>query len=275
MGIRDILLHMEGAERDAARFAVAAELATRFDAHLVGLHVVNPYVPVAIGGPGAAGMAELQRHYMDSMRDRAGETEKAFAEMTGGAGVPSEWRFAEGDIADTVAQHARYADIAIIGQSGDDSGASLPAELSAEVALAAGVPVLTVPYVGTFETVGRRVLVAWNGSREAVRAVHDAMPLLTTAETVIVLSVEPWRKDALAGADIGAHLARHGVNVEAKRTAGDDIGVSDMLLNAVSDLGADMIVMGAYGHSRFRELVLGGVTHQLLGSMTVPVLLSH
>jgi len=145
------------------------------------------------------------------------------------------------------------------------------------LALGVGRPVLIVPRYGTFETVGERVLVAWNGSREATRAVHDALPLLKLASSVTVLSIDPEHDtgDRIPGADIALHLARHGVAAEGMSTVGLDISVGDLLLSRAADLGADLIVMGAYGHSRVRELVLGGATRHILQHMTVPVLMSH
>ena len=116
---------------------------------------------------------------------------------------------------------------------------------------------------------------AWNANREAARAVHDAMPLLTHAESVVVLSVDPQDERHFAGADIATHLARHGVNVEARRSVAPNIPIGDELLNMASDLGSDLMVMGAYGHSRLREAVFGGVTRHLLRHMTIPVLMSH
>jgi nucleotide-binding universal stress UspA family protein len=137
--------------------------------------------------------------------------------------------------------------------------------------------VLVVPRYGTFDTVGERVLVAWNGSREATRAVHDALPILKLATKVTVLSIDPERDtgDRIPSADIALHLARHGVAAEGTSTVGLDISVGDLLLSRAADLGADLIVMGAYGHSRMRELVLGGATRHILQHMTVPVLMSH
>jgi nucleotide-binding universal stress UspA family protein len=145
--------------------------------------------------------------------------------------------------------------------------------------MGAGRPVLIVPYVGTFKTLGQRVLVAWNASREATRAVNDALPLLERASSVRVLSVNPRRGIAghgpIAGADMSLHLARHGVRVEAAAVNTDDVRVDDMLLSQAADAGADLIVMGAYGHSRLGEYVLGGATRHLLRQITVPVFMSH
>jgi nucleotide-binding universal stress UspA family protein len=147
------------------------------------------------------------------------------------------------------------------------------------VALAAGRPVLAIPYAGRFEAVGRRVLIGWDASREATRAVADAMPLLAAAETVSVLSIDPREGPSahgpVPGADISPHLARHGVNATVERTVSAGVPAGDLLLSRAADLGADLLVVGAYGHSRARELLLGGVTRTLLQSMTLPVLMSH
>jgi nucleotide-binding universal stress UspA family protein len=166
--------------------------------------------------------------------------------------------------------------LAVVGQP--DESEELPpaiATLPHVLVLTAGRPVLVVPYAGKFAKIGTRVLIAWNASREAVRAVNDAMPILQRAKKVIVLSVNPTKKDHIPGADIAAHIARHGCKVEATHTVAKDIEVGDALLGAITDYGADLLVMGAWGHSRMRELVLGGATRELMGQMTVPVLLSH
>ena len=130
------------------------------------------------------------------------------------------------------------------------------------------------------QTPGKRVLVAWDSSREAARAVNDSLPLLARADAVHVVSInprghKPGELDRLPGADICLQLARHGVKAEAQHLVATDIEVGDLLLSRAADMGADLLVMGAYGHSRWREIVLGGATRQILGEMTVPVIMSH
>ncbi len=136
-----------------------------------------------------------------------------------------------------------------------------------------------VPYIGARQEMGRNVLVAWNGSREATRAVNDALPILERADKVTVLAVNPGKNGNdhgdIPSADIALHLARHGVKAEASQTVSDELEVGSIILSRISDLGADLVVMGAYGHSRMRELMMGGVTRDLLRHMTVPVLMSH
>jgi nucleotide-binding universal stress UspA family protein len=194
--------------------------------------------------------------------------------------VSAEWReIPAGPEADP-ALHARYADLAILGQLDPDRGDSeLTKPRPEQVALVSGRPVLVVPYAGHFDSIGRRVLVAWNASREAARAVSDAMPLLAAAELVTVLTIDPREgpngHGEIPGADISLHLARRGVKAETDRTVSAGLPVGEVMLSRAADLGADLIVMGAYGHSRARELLLGGATRSLLRSMTVPVLMSH
>jgi nucleotide-binding universal stress UspA family protein len=203
-----------------------------------------------------------------------------FEDMAGKRQLTAEWRVAAGYATDGAVLHGRYVDLVVLGQTDPDNGEAALFQPSAEdVALAVGRPVLVVPYAGRFEECGRRVLVAWNASRAATRAVNDAMPLLAGAETVTVLSVDP-NEDSRAhgdvpGMDIASHLARHGVKANVETTVSGGIGVGNVLLSRASDVGADLLVMGAYGHARVRELLLGGATRTILQSMTLPVLMAH
>jgi nucleotide-binding universal stress UspA family protein len=205
---------------------------------------------------------------------------EALDHATGIRGLCAEWReIPEGPDADP-ALHARYADLAILGQLDPERAEpDLIRPRPDQVALASGRPVLIVPYAGHFDNAGRRVLIAWNATREAARSVSDAMPLLTSAELVTVLTIDPREgphgHGEIPGADIALHLARHGVKAEIERTVSAGLPVGEVLLSRAADLGADLIVMGAYGHSRAREMLLGGATRSVLRSMTVPVLMSH
>ena len=136
---------------------------------------------------------------------------------------------------------------------------------------------IVVPYIQKAPLKLDRVMACWDGSRQAARAIADAMPFLEKAGRVqiVIVSNERGKTDEIEGADMGAHLARHGLKVEVKRIDGVSIDVADALLSHAADSGADFMVMGGYGHSRLREFVLGGVTHTIMRSMTVPVLLSH
>jgi nucleotide-binding universal stress UspA family protein len=156
----------------------------------------------------------------------------------------------------------------------------IPADLPGQAAVMAGRPVLALPYAWERRPIGRRVIIGWDGERESARAVSDALPLLRRADHVQVVVVGSQhgprdRHGDLPGADIAAHLARHGVPVEASSQGITEIPVADALLSAAADSDADLLVMGAYGRSRFREMVLGGTTRRILGEMTLPVLMAH
>jgi len=276
MTYKTILAHLDAGARSEARLALADGLAGRFDAHLVGLFApavakLPPYVEAA-GGP-------VLREAMAKGRGEAQAKARAafdrFAQRNGGA--RAEWRVAEGEPAVALRVSARYADLVVAGQPepGDPSEAR---GLADELALFTGRPVLFVPYAGKFSAVGQRVLVAWDAGREAARAVSDAMPFLREAQAVEVCAFDPergHRHGAVPSADVGLWLARHGVKVQAARQSGAGFEVGSQILSRAADFGADLIVMGAYGHARVRELVLGGVTRTLLEAMTVPVLMSH
>ncbi len=168
--------------------------------------------------------------------------------------------------------HARYTDLTVIGQQGDGGADTLSPD---DLVMRSGRPVLVIPHIGVKRLVGKHIVVAWDASREAARAVGDAMPVLEHSEMVDIMSIEPEGIGDLPGADLAQHLARHDIKAEAKQSVANRIDTGDVLLNYVSDSGADLVVMGAYGHSRMREFILGGVTHHMLNHMTVPILMSH
>jgi len=275
MAIKDLLVYVDSDEACPSRIDVAVMLAGSHQAHLTGLHVITPpVIPAAIATEFGSTFQEMQ---MKRLRQAAAELERRFrAKAEAGPVIQAEWRLAEGDIAATATLHARYFDLTVVGQGLDIEEPAALRSLPEHLALAVGRPVLVVPRYGTFRTLGEHVLVAWNGSREATRAVGDAMPLLERARRVTVLSIDPQDPAGRRpGADIALHLARHGIKVEASDTPGTDITVGDVILSYAADRGVDLMVMGAYGHTRMREMLLGGVTRHLLQHMTVPVLMSH
>lgn len=275
MSIKTILVQGGSDPRAEARLDVALSLAGKFDAHTVALYSVPaPIIPTGYVDFIPAGVIEQE---MARVKERAAQAKAATLKFAQKAGRNLEWREADGPEISNLIEQGHYSDLVIVDQK-DPMDEGLPGTmvLSAHVALGVGRPVLCVPYVGQYPTIGQRVLIAWNGTREATRAAHDALPFLKKAEQVIVFSVNP--EDSTyhyPGADLATHLARHGVKVEAKHTVAKDIKVGDALLGAVSDFGVDLMVMGAYGHSRLRELAFGGATRSILETMTVPVILSH
>jgi nucleotide-binding universal stress UspA family protein len=173
---------------------------------------------------------------------------------------------------------AKVADLIIVGQVDRDARPSPPWRAQ-EIVLACGRPVLMVPYAGSFERVGRRVLVAWDGSREAVKALNDAIPLIRAAENVIILTVRGRDRDFAADRPLMRriinHLARHGIAAEAYEVQHYGNPISGVVLSKTVDLASDMIVAGAFHHSQLRETFLGGVSRGLFEEMTVPVLMAH
>lgn len=280
MPLKSILVHIDESERCKERIGMAAQLAMSHGAHLTGLYVIpDPYIPPYM----AAGFipVDVIENQVREARRHAAEMETVFNDITGKAGAESEWRIGEGLLADTVSRHARYADVTIVGKGDAHDREHFPNPgLGADVVMGSGRPVLVVPNAGHFDNVGKNILVCWNASRESTRAVNDAMPMMQSADKVAVLSVNPHSRTGgdhgdIPGADIALHLARHDVKVEATSAVAGDMDVADVVLARASDLGADMIVCGAYGHSRTREWVLGGVTESLLHDTTVPTMLSH
>jgi nucleotide-binding universal stress UspA family protein len=281
MSYKDLLVVLDSDSPARGRITLAAALAERFEAHLVGLYPLPMLQrPRELGYYDPALLDPFFEELERTARAAADKVREQFEHVTRLHGLSAEWRvIPEGPEADP-ALHARYVDLAILGQLDPDRGEGETIRPRPDrVTLASGRPVLVVPYAGAFENIGRRVLIGWNATREAARAVSDAMPLLAAAEIVTVLTVDPREgphgDGELPGADISLHLARHGVKAEIERTVSADLPVGDVLLSRAADLGADLLVMGAYGHSRARELLLGGATRSLLRSMTVPVLMSH
>jgi nucleotide-binding universal stress UspA family protein len=281
MSYKDLLVVLDPEPAARGRIDLAAALAERFAAHLVGLYpLLVPQRPRELGYFDPALLDPFFESLREQARAAADEVREQFEHVARLRGLSAEWRLVpEGPDGDP-ALHARYADLTILGQLDPDRGETEGLRPRPEqVTLASGRPVLVVPYAGRFENVGQRVVIAWNSAREAARAVHDAMPLLIAAEAVTVLTIDPREgpqgHGELPGADISLHLARHGVKAQVERTVSADLPVGEVLLSRLADLGADLLVMGAYGHSRMRELLLGGATRSLLQSMTVPVLMSH
>jgi len=275
MSLCDILVHVDRAKTFDKRMAAAVNLAREHNAHLIGLGV-NPPLPVA-----AYGVGPLPGTLMDSLNQQATEELEAagtlFRKAAEAAGLPAstEWRAADDTVFDALSLHGRYADLTIVSQDDPDGDPTSYPNLGADLALSSGRPIMIVPYIGAGPTIGKKILLSWDGGREAGRAMHDALPLLEEADVVHVLLVEPRGLGDDPGADVARHLARHGVKVQVTVRDGSGLDAAQEMLNFVSDQAIDLMVMGCYGHSRLREAVFGGVTKTILNEMTIPVLLAH
>jgi nucleotide-binding universal stress UspA family protein len=259
------------------RVEAAAELARRHGAHLTGLYVIEiPVLPSYAEAQIPIAIFEAQRAAFAS---NAVSAERDFDDITDKSGISAEWRCVEGQQIDTLSLHARYADLLVVGQADPDDPECVSRGLADHLALASGRPVLVIPAGGVSGVIGENVLVAWNAKREAVRAVSDAMPLLESANRVSVVTINATSDDpenaGIPAADIGLHLARHGIETQTKSLYGAPAAIGELLLDTARDESADLLVMGAYGHARFREILLGGVTAHVLAHATIPTLLSH
>jgi nucleotide-binding universal stress UspA family protein len=282
MTYKNLLVSLDGTKSSAKRVKVALDLAERFDAHLTGLHVDQK---VIIPSYVMAGIPEaVQREQRAVRKAEADRIVEAFEAAATRAGRRIESRRASApgeDVAEIIGLHGRYADLVILGQHDDADPESWGHDIVEHSLLTLGRPCLVVPYIGAPAAIGKRVVIAWDAGREAARAVYDALPFLKEAEAVHVVAVNPARTGRdighgqEPGADIALALARHGVKAEAHHIVAEDIQAADTLLSRLSDMDADLLVMGAYGHTRWRDLVLGGVTRSILAHMTVPVLMSH
>jgi nucleotide-binding universal stress UspA family protein len=275
--IKDIVVNLGVGERANQAGDYAVSFAAAFDARLAGIaFLYDPIVPISGAGYIPADVIDTQE------RDNAAAAKAAldrFAAASKRAGISAEpltMSASLGGVAEQFGRIARRFDLSIVGQA--EPGTSAVEDVIAEAALfESGRPVIVVPYIQKEPLKLDQVMVCWDGSRSAARAIGDAVPLLKKSKRVeiIIVANERGKQDEIAGADMGAHLARHGLNVEVRRMALGDIDVADVLLSHAADSGCDFIVMGGYGHSRLREFVLGGVTRSIFRSMTVPVLMSH
>jgi len=286
MKLRDLLVVLHGSGRSNVVLGLALSLARRHDAHLTGLCPLELLYPTTLGMtlsgyPDALALQEAATRLEAQAQTKAQGIEADFREQLRRNNVRGDWQVATGLAVDDVACRARTADLLVLGQTDPDHPLPPIARHLVEDALMnSGRPLLIVPFAGDFDTIGTNVLIGWNGTREAARAAHDALILIEPTASVTVLTVEraTHASDSpqVPGADMAEHLARHGLKVSAARTVTDGtISYADAILAHASDTGADLLVTGGYGHSRARELILGGVSRELLDHMTLPVLMSH
>jgi nucleotide-binding universal stress UspA family protein len=270
MSYKTVLVHIDKDKHAHERLTLAAAIASHEQAHLLGVsRQIHPSRLIYEGGAGNL----LDAQWEDENARAALEN---FEQIARSAGVPSyETRQMNDEAGSCLSQQARYSDLVVISQSDhDDSSATTLADFQEFVVVNSGRPVLIVPYAGNFKAISRRVLIAWDASASAARAVAAALPILKRADEVDIIVFNADQHGGHSSNDISAYLARHDINANVVRhEAATDIG--DALLSSAADLGSDLIVMGGFGRSRLREILLGGVTSTVLQSMTVPVLMAH
>jgi cytochrome c2/nucleotide-binding universal stress UspA family protein len=274
--IKDVVVNIGLNEKNpAAEFAIS--IGETFDAHVLGVaFAYEPIVPYSASGAVPSEFIEAQR--ADSDRNARSAIER-FEQATKRAGISYESLVLNASVSgasDQLGRIARRFDAVVLAQPTHDK--PMPDEVIDEgVLFESGRPVIFVPFIQKGGIALDRVMVCWDGGRTATRAIADSLPFLQKAKQVevVVIGNKPPKSDEVPGADIGQHLARHGLKVDVKRITISDIDVPSTILSHAADSSADLIVMGGYGHSRLREFVLGGATRGLLEAMTVPVLMSH
>ena len=281
MAYKDIVVFVDPSPASMHRLRIAAGLARRYAAHLIGVYAVPGDMDDRASDGFARGdsgvRAVLERHRAAAERAVV-QVGRQFADLVTRDDIQAEFRLIwNSEDHRSVALNSLYADLAVVGQMAPNG---LPQDwLPRHLLLASGVPMLVVPNGWASDAIGASVVIAWNASKEARRAVADALPLLSTATAVRIVVVDAARNrdrhGQEPGADIALHLARHGAPVEVEQVASNGASVADAIQRAAGRHKADLIVMGAHGHSRSRQLLFGSVTQAVLESAAIPVLMSH
>jgi nucleotide-binding universal stress UspA family protein len=277
MAYRTILVHLPDDTRARELMSLGLDFARTFDSHLIAAYVfpayrITPPIPLPFGSDVAG---QIRRAVAEDV-DR---TRKAFDAATANQPVVCEWRAVTSqrrDACEIVLEHARAADLVIASQADPDWDLSSILDFPERLMLGAGRPVLVLPRAGKFR-MPKRITVAWNDRREAARALGDALPLLKTADDVTIVTIEEDapREGQLPDTEIAAALGRHGIKARLVSDVRGHRAVGEAILQQAADHGADLLVMGAYGHSRVREFVFGGATRHILNDMTLPVMFSN
>jgi nucleotide-binding universal stress UspA family protein len=285
MALKDLLVHVDGTESTPVRLQLAIDLARRHSSRLTALYVrelsdaqLHERATAELG----LASAEQFHHLYESQEASIDRTETRMRMASEGLGqahgVKVEWRSISGPAGMAVLQHARYSDLSIVGHGVDRD--PIEYTFSEQLLFVAGRPVLFVPVAGSFRTLGRHIVVAWNSSRAAARAVNDALALIERAQRTTVLAINPVdfidRHQAPPIEWMVEHLRRHDACVDVVRLENiQAASIGDTLQAEACGLGADLIVAGAFGHPKLWEKLLGGVTCDLLARMTMPMLMSH
>ena len=275
MSIGTILLHMAPDEERGKRLDAALALVERFGAHLHVIYMTSPAaMPTAVTGRGAS--AAFIAESTAIAHEKAAHVKLEVESRCQGA-VPSwEWEILEGDHNKLLAQRSHYADMAIVSENHGVSveeyiGLHMPDELL----LQASCPVLMLPRRTAIDSIGKRVMIAWKNTREAARAVRGSLDILHGADQVTILTLEKPRHRFEEGRTLAGFLGRHGIECELVSDVSHGHGVGEVVLTYCEDMTADLLIMGAYGHHRWREIAFGGTTHHVLKNMQLPVLTDH
>jgi len=276
---KNILLHLDHSSGCQNRLETAFALAKNNDALITGLFVVPDYVVPSYVE--AQISVDLITDVTEKALARAGETLSGYQRLAEEAGVRMDAHVVEGQVIPILREHTKYSDLLMLGQDQPDDPDNASYGLADALLFEGACACMVVPHSGKITLPGKRVLLTWNASRESAHALREAMPLLKSAETVVVLSSEPDESDAEIARghphadELARFLESHGVESVSSGISDMEISASDAILGQAAEMNADLIVMGAYGHARLREIILGGVTRDLLKLSPVPLFLAH
>lgn len=275
MAIASILVHLADDPAEAQRVRVALALAKAHGATVEGVFITPSLNDLPLGYVGRAAAGGYMGALADAYADRARSSEQRFKELA--AGTQAVWRKEEGDPGECLGKRLYYADLAVVGrtpaQNFEEAVIAYPPDHLAMIAVA---PVILVPPEFQVTEIGKAVMIAWKPTREASRAVRLAMPILRKADRVVVLTIDNAEDPPSANDDLAAWLRQHGVaKVEQRHDRDEDRVAGERIVDNAASVGADLIVMGAFGHSRLREFVFGGATRYVLDNAKLPVLLAH
>ena len=279
MDIKNILLHLDHSNGCRNRLDTAFALAKKYDALITGLFVVPDYVVPSYVE--AQISVDLITDVTEKALARARETLSGYQKLADEAGARMEAHVVEGQVIPILREHTKYADLLMLGQDQPDDPDNASYGLADALLFEGACACMMVPHSGKLAVPGSRVLLTWNASRESARALRESMPLLARAETVVVLSSEPDDADAEIARghphadELARFLESHGIESVSSGISDMELSASEAILGQAADMNADMIVMGAYGHTRLREIILGGVTRDLLKQSPIPLFLAH
>ena len=270
MLITDIQVYVDNDTACGIRIENAANLAMQFDARLAGLYSVRKAtVPAGIGAPASMGFYEaVDRRSTEQIELARGVFESKAAMVSGGG----QFQTLDGYLLDDLSVQSRYADLLVIPQDLGAEANLSPNYWPGSVLMTAGCPVLLLPDRKSINLPPQSAMLAWDGSRESANALRAAWPMLERIEKIDIASVSASNAEAM---DIATYIGHHGVECEVHLLDGSEWNAGGILLEQAGVLGSQLIIMGAYGHSRLREFVLGGTTRYILDHATLPVLFSH
>lgn len=277
MAIKHILIHIDSSASCEHRLEAAIQLANQHEAHLSGIYVIPDFpeptyyeaqISVDI-------IAEIDKEALETAKF----IQRKYVNIASKSGFSLTVDIEKGNLISVLDDYARFTDLLVLGQNYPQDPQIMSEALADNLVLEAGTPCLIIPYTSARPFAAKRILVAWNASREAARTVKDAMPILTVADYVEVILVNPPQYEAdninIHGKSVESFLLQHGIKPKLEVKIDSKVNTGDAIIARAAETGADIIVMGAYGHSRLREIILGGVTRKLLRQMEIPIFISH